>query len=121
MLKSFLVLLIEIYQKYISPYKGYRCGHGVFYKGDSCSCAVRKVIQRRGLIRGYSDIRNQFARCSYAYERLNEEKDKKRRKKDNWMADCLELPCNVIYCMPSPKKWCKGSDVDGCDLPCDCL
>ncbi|RDH45638.1 membrane protein insertion efficiency factor YidD [Zooshikella ganghwensis] len=78
MLKSFLVLLIEIYQKYISPYKGYRCAHGVFYKGDSCSCAVRKVIQRRGLIRGYSDIRNQFARCSYAYERLEEEKDKKR-------------------------------------------
>lgn len=117
-MNKLILLFIGLYQTYISPYKGYRCAHGVYYQGDSCSGAIKKIIQRRGVVKGYKDIRSQFQRCHIAYEMIQDEKDKKRRKKDNACCDVIEIPFEVVRCIP--KKWCKGPDLGDCDLPCDC-
>ena len=100
-MRKVILLAIRFYQLYISPYKGYRCAHAVYYQGDSCSKAITKIIQRRGIWKGYQDIRNQFDRCSCAYQALSsKKKDKKRRrKKKDSKCDYIDIPC---------------------DLPCDC-
>lgn len=42
--------LISMYQRYLSPHKGYTCAHLVDQGGLSCSAAIRRIIAERGLI-----------------------------------------------------------------------
>ena len=117
------IILITLYQKYISPHKGYCCAYSSFYKKDSCSKSIKKIIINKGIVRGWSDIKGQFEACSLAYEKIQNEnkkdKNKKKKDKDSW---CDFSPCEAINCIPT--KFCKGkSDCGtdgGCDLPCDC-
>ena len=103
--------LIHFYQKYISPYKGFRCAHGAYYGGDSCSGAVSKIIRRKGLINGFTAIKNQFRRCSHAYMKIKEKVA--RTKKNTYgntqeysQSDCISLGLYGGNCA---------------QLPCACL
>lgn len=117
------LFLISLYQKYISPYKGYRCAYGVLHQQGTCSTRVSQVIRDEGLVAGWGKIKKQFIMCSEAYEQIkdkNSEKNKKKKDKDK--CDCD--PFDVLDCLPNPVKLCRGKpakSVDGdCDLPCDC-
>jgi putative component of membrane protein insertase Oxa1/YidC/SpoIIIJ protein YidD len=97
--------LIQFYQKHISPYKGFRCAHGDYYGGDSCSGAVSKIIRRKGLINGFAAIKNQFRRCSHAYMEIKNKFPKRKKDKGNVAADCAlnglgdvaSLPCECLF------------------------
>lgn len=102
--------LIQFYQKYISPYKGFRCAHGAYYGGDSCSGAVSKIIRRKGLINGFQAIKNQFSRCSHAYSKLKQKIPNRRVNQGQTQeystsdcafiglegANCAQLPCACL-------------------------
>ncbi len=60
---SLFVWLIGLYQKYVSPYKGFRCAHRVRHGGLSCSEAVRAIVLEEGLWCGRSQIRQRFQDC----------------------------------------------------------
>lgn len=81
-MKRFAIWGINLYQKYISPYKGYRCAYGVYHQNGTCSSIIKGHIQREGLIKAYPLIREQFANCKDAYELLmiQREEQKKRKK-----------------------------------------
>lgn len=115
------LLLIRGYQRFISPYKGFRCAHAVHFGGDSCSAAVMKIIRRRGVFAGRHDIRRQFQRCSVAYQQISkDQKDKKRRKNDGkWWHSCD--PCPASCSFGEKKSSCADAmpcDMGGIDLPC---
>lgn len=113
------LFLIRAYQRYVSPYKGFRCAHAVYYGSDSCSAAVSKIIERRGVIKGYGRIKCQFSRCSHAFQCIQEQVEprKKRRKKDDKEADCVsDLACETISCLPKTIN----SSGDSCESACDC-
>ncbi|MBU2712048.1 membrane protein insertion efficiency factor YidD [Zooshikella harenae] len=99
-MRQTVLYLIKLYQRYISPYKGFRCAHAALSKRDSCSVAVSKIIARRGGLKGYQDIKKQFLRCANASQYLEDSKrkDKKPRKKDNPYYCCLDMPvgCCVL-------------------------
>ena len=59
--------LILFYQRWISPYKGFRCAHGKLHKGFTCSEAVKRIIEEDGLWRGRHRIRRRFRECRYAH------------------------------------------------------
>lgn len=121
------LLLISIYQQYLSPYKGYRCAYAVLHDKQSCSHAIKVIIHHKGLITGFSDIRQQFNQCSLAYQQIENNKDieddndsdnrnhkhKSDRKPDNTrIDDCAEPILNIGY-----------DACDHCHLPelnCDC-
>ncbi len=63
---SLFVWLIGIYQKHISPYKGFRCAQRVRHGGLSCSEAVRVILLEDGLWCGRSRIRQRFQECRAA-------------------------------------------------------
>ena len=110
-------LAIGGYQRYLSPYKGFRCAHCVLHRGLSCSEAVKRLIQTHGVFAAWPHVRERFAQCRAAAQTLraqalaaviaaqaqDERKDKK--KGDG---------CDVGDCIPDP-----GCDLP-CDLPCDC-
>jgi putative component of membrane protein insertase Oxa1/YidC/SpoIIIJ protein YidD len=58
--------LIEIYQRFISPYKGFRCAYRVHHGGLSCSEFGRQVVQTHGVFRAMSMIRVRFCECAEA-------------------------------------------------------
>ncbi|MGF1485596.1 MAG: membrane protein insertion efficiency factor YidD [Prochloraceae cyanobacterium] len=60
------------YQKYISPYKGFRCAHRAYYGEDSCSEYIKKAIARKGIVTGTKMARQRFRECSQAYKMLSD-------------------------------------------------
>ena len=101
--------LIGLYQKHLSPRKGYRCAYSLEHGGTGCSGAVLHILEEKGLWRGWSLIHKRFDECGNAAER-RKERHKKEKKKDR---DCLpQASCDGLSCpdncVPSFKK---------CDLP----
>lgn len=118
-----MLYLIKLYQTYISPRKGYCCAYGALYKNGSCSVRVSDIIQSDGLISGGPKIKNQFVLCTEAYEAIkdNNKVRKERKKKDKYEWCDFSNACEIVNCIPTPGKWCRGNPADaGCDLPCDC-
>ncbi|MFN8509664.1 MAG: membrane protein insertion efficiency factor YidD [Deinococcaceae bacterium] len=62
---------IRLYQRYVSPYKGFRCSHAAFFGGKSCSGAIYALILRKGIVAAWPLIRQQFAECSWAHQVLS--------------------------------------------------
>lgn len=71
-----LVWLIGIYQRYVSPYKGFRCAHRVRHGGLSCSEAVRAILLEDGIWLGWSRVREQFRSCHSAAQALRRERSR---------------------------------------------
>ncbi|HEY4373619.1 MAG TPA: membrane protein insertion efficiency factor YidD [Burkholderiales bacterium] len=60
------------YQRYLSPYKGFRCAYAVLHRSLGCSEAVRQLILRYGLAAGWPHVRQRFADCKAAMQTLRE-------------------------------------------------
>lgn len=58
--------LIRFYQRWISPIKGFRCAHRALHGGDSCSEAILKLVQARGVWSCLPDVRHRFRECALA-------------------------------------------------------
>jgi len=112
-LKHIIIFFINIYQAYISPYKGFQCAYAFLYGGNSCSQAIKQTLLEEGCIKGFHYSRSRFKHCKNANNIL-----KKRRKEG--ACDCpLEGICECAEgCIPK-----QGSSIldSSCDvLPCDC-
>ncbi|WP_158373432.1 membrane protein insertion efficiency factor YidD [Cellulosimicrobium cellulans] len=58
--------LIRVYQRRISPRKGYSCAHRVAHGGTSCSEAIRRTVVARGVLRGLRPTAARFVACYQA-------------------------------------------------------
>lgn len=65
-----LARLITLYQRYVSPYKGYRCAHKALHGGPSCSAHIKASLLTRGPWAAFSDARIRFAACYAASHEL---------------------------------------------------
>jgi uncharacterized protein len=99
-LSSLAVELIGLYQRWVSPVKGFSCALRTFRRRrQSCSQFGRRVIERFGLLPGVRLIRRRFDKCRHAslildYEAARRREDDKARR----------------------EAWCAGADVTrGCD------
>jgi len=61
---------IGLYQRYISPYKGYACAHRVYYGRLSCSEYGKQVISDEGLAAGAMLLWQRFDECGEAATRV---------------------------------------------------
>lgn len=61
---------IRFYRRRLSPLKGFRCAHAVSFGGESCSAAVLRLVEARGVVDGWPEIVARFAACRDAYEAL---------------------------------------------------
>ncbi len=59
---------IALYQRWLSPHKGFRCAHAAFYGGASCSSAIAQAIRTEGL--SLSTAAARLAACRQAYGHL---------------------------------------------------
>ena len=91
MITHFWIRLIEFYQRFVSPYKGFHCAHHARHKSGTCSNAVKGLISDKGLLKALPFIRVRFDECRLAYEQI---------KKSNFTAD---IPCIDVGCW----MWCR--------------
>lgn len=126
------IFLITVYQRYLSPHKGYCCAHASLHQGDSCSQAVKAIIKQHGIWRGRQLIRQRFAACQAAYQQLQEDsyqrKQRKKAEKDNateCCGDCAgQAACEAGWQIGAAACSRGGSALShgchGIDLPCAC-
>jgi putative component of membrane protein insertase Oxa1/YidC/SpoIIIJ protein YidD len=127
MLTEISIIAINLYQKYISPHKGFCCAHRVYSGEESCSQYAKSVITQHGLICAIPMIRAQFDRCVFAAEALKKEKKEKKKSDTEVMGDCAcDVGCRSLDCfssLPLPRS-CSGRShsgaVDSCDAFGDC-
>ncbi|MDR3414565.1 MAG: membrane protein insertion efficiency factor YidD [Nevskia sp.] len=124
MLRALVIFLIGLYQRYLSPYKGYRCAHAAFHHGLSCSAAVKEIVREHGVLGGLPLVRLRFAQCHAAYlqlsaERNETEEERKRRRRRNATRTCGgDDFCDGWLCDAADLNAC---DLGGCDIDCaDC-
>ncbi len=54
---------ITLYQRYVSPHKGFSCPHRILHGGQSCSGYVKVLILSSGVRAVLPDIRAHFDQC----------------------------------------------------------
>lgn len=103
---------ITLYQKFISPLKGFRCAYGVLHGGHSCSDVIKNDIHTHGIFRAIPMAKEQFTACKEANEELKRNPKKRNRvcTRDN--------VCEVLYCLDFSS--CSPSSNNSCDLPDGC-
>lgn len=95
---------IGVYQRYVSPHKGFCCAYRVHTGRASCSALGARVIRRWGLWPGLQVLRQRLRRCSDVHRRC----ESRPRPLASQRGHCdLDLP---------------GVDADCCDAVdvCDC-
>lgn len=61
---------IGIYQRYVSPYKGFSCAHNHVHARGSCSEYGKRVVLRYGVLRFLPLLFRRFADCRSACVRV---------------------------------------------------
>ncbi|MEJ8851262.1 membrane protein insertion efficiency factor YidD [Variovorax rhizosphaerae] len=115
MLDASASAMIGVYQRYVSPYKGFCCAYRVHTKRRSCSAYAKSIIDRLGAMALFAAMPRQFARCKAACLALvasrsaAELPSEEQREKRPWWERC---DCNPLDCLDLSQL--------SCDVPCDC-
>ena len=62
------LMLIRLYQRFLSPIKGYSCAYRVYTGKESCSAYGYQAIARYGVVTGYQLIRRRMDKCTHVFE-----------------------------------------------------
>jgi len=81
MLRLTAVSAIGVYQRYVSPHKGYCCAYRAHTGRSSCSEFGRRVIGKIGVVAGIRLLFNRFAACAVAAEEIK--KNEEKREENN--------------------------------------
>lgn len=113
MLKRLALLTIGLYQRYLSPRKGYPCAYRVRAGGMGCSGFGKHAIRKHGLFLGLVLLRRRTAKCAWQAQqhtsRQNQATNNHRFKLQNYgrfsnQAGSVDCDCN-------------GCDTPDCDFP----
>lgn len=73
-----ILTTIALYQRYLSPLKGFHCAHRRLHGGLSCSEYIKQTIAAQGLRRSLPLCRDRFQACRVAYETLKVRVERQR-------------------------------------------
>ncbi|WP_071516145.1 membrane protein insertion efficiency factor YidD [Geitlerinema sp. PCC 9228] len=84
-LDKLAIALVSLYQRYLSPYKGFRCAHKTLYGGTSCSQYFQTVVREKGLVAAIPKFQQRLLDCKQANVLIHaqdnsEEKTKKKKR-----------------------------------------
>ncbi|WP_434661163.1 membrane protein insertion efficiency factor YidD [Klebsiella sp. MISC125] len=118
-MNNLILKFIVFYQRVISPRKGYRCAYGALHHTQGCSGAVKEIIQQKGVIGGWGEIRQRFSDCRLAAETLQKQKPKDDPKRKKECDDCGLSGCDGQCCTYLPDSL-PTIPLPDLECPCDC-
>ena len=74
MLNKSLIYIINFYQKYLSPHKGYCCAYKVYHDDISCSEYTKNSIQNLGFLQAILSVKQRFRDCKISEKKIKEKK-----------------------------------------------
>jgi putative component of membrane protein insertase Oxa1/YidC/SpoIIIJ protein YidD len=95
---------IVVYQKFISPYKGFRCAHAALHESLSCSEYGKRSIQQHGVIEGVFLLKARFEGCSLAADEM---------KRHNISADSQTVNSIALFEPPQGGKPIESKQILG--------
>lgn len=98
------IAAIQAYQRYLSPYKGYRCAHRLHHGGESCSQYVKREIEEEGLVGIRAKAAARFAECREAGLAMKAEGIPFAAT--GWLASLHPAILTGTYCIPLPGGCC---------------
>ena len=114
---------IGLYQRYVSPYKGFSCAHRVVRRGWSCSEFGKRAFARHDTATAWSLLKRRLARCRTAYEALRaryamavspaSESGQHRSEDEQRSKQTRHNDCGIGSCSPGDLGAC--ADVGACD------
>jgi putative component of membrane protein insertase Oxa1/YidC/SpoIIIJ protein YidD len=109
------IAAITIYQRYLSPYKGFCCAHRVLHGGPSCSEYARQTILACGWRRSLATVRDRLRACRGAALQLTveDESERKKRRRDQ-VLECLPDACPDLGPDAGPDSCDAGCIPDSC-------
>lgn len=141
--KATVVAGTGIYQRYLSPHKGFSCAHRRLYGGASCSEYFRQAVSVYGVFDALPRLQRRFTACGEANRILrsqtlsslagnnnssSSDKQRQRQRRDRprycrtrpqtneeILCDCLCGPNNIWDCC-SLTEWDSNHDGCSCDL-----
>src|SRR5688500_3499848 len=96
---------IEAYQRFISPYKGFRCAHRAVHGRDSCSQFAKRVAIKRGLFALFPLLRRRFTECGVAAQVLDYESREQRQRRLATDHTRRSSSSNLDGCDPCSAAW----------------
>jgi len=117
------LLGIYLYQRWLSPRKGYRCAYSVLHGGTGCSGYAKAAIRERGLLAALPLVRARFRDCRVAFSEIRGEDEDKRddsKRRKGWLytdpTDCCDYMPTVSACrFGAPARRSGGCDINPCD------
>ena len=107
-MKRLALSLIKLYQRRLSPHKGFCCAYRAHTGHASCSALGYRAIQRFGVWRGIAVLRQRLGKCGVAHRRHAIRPAAMHRQAGFCDLSC-DLPCD------------QPCDLDVGDLACDGL
>jgi len=92
--RKLILSFIGLYQRYISPIKGFKCAYGQLYKDGTCSSRISEIVRSVPLRDMRFEISRQFDMCASANKTI--ENDRPNRKDTEECND--QLRCTAGNC-----------------------
>jgi putative component of membrane protein insertase Oxa1/YidC/SpoIIIJ protein YidD len=119
------LLAIRLYQRHLSPLKGYRCAYRAHTGCASCSHLGYRAIRRFGLWAGLPVLKQRLHRCAVAHARFGAPRALRQQAGVCDLAcdaplGALDCDCNCLGMAWDIGAWARGSDrrsggaCDGC-------
>jgi uncharacterized protein len=110
---------IRLYQRFLSPYKGFSCAYRVHTGSRSCSALGYRAISRYGFAGGISVLRKRLHLCGVAYRRFGATAQRFRELQRGSMDCACDLPCDGD-CSPDLNCGSNGRVLSWCCDGCSC-
>lgn len=131
MLKPLALALIAVYQRHLSPRKGFGCPLRLERGGSGCSGFGKRAIKRAGFWRGMALLSRRFDQCALAALARAQARAAGPLARQGGFVDCAcdgpghcDAPsCEAPSCAdgPSGKRACSSlSWLDACPPDCSC-
>ena len=99
-----LLSAIRLYQRFISPLKGFRCAYHAHTGRQSCSHLGFRAVRRFGVLSGLAVLRQRLFLCGVAHRRYSPHRRPPLAQRGDCDVGC-DLPCDIL------------SNCGSCDWP----
>jgi putative component of membrane protein insertase Oxa1/YidC/SpoIIIJ protein YidD len=106
---------IRLYQRHLSPHKGFSCAYRCRTGRASCSELGYRAVRQRGVIGGFGVLRLRLARCGQAHRAGHPTaRFIPARQRGSCDAPC-DIPCDGTECGKG-SNLCSVCDCGSCDF-----
>ena len=117
-MRAMVLAAIVVYQRYLSPLKGFACAYRVHTGRQSCSALGFRAVRRYGAVKGLRVLRRRLYLCGVAYRRHAPVRSAMPFQRQAGFCDAgCDVPCDFSFDLPGIDVCSSFGDCGSCDWP----